>query len=136
MAIALGPGQRLEVVSRARDAIEVVSTWDADGTPGPAHLHPEQVETFMVLEGVLTIELEHGAPVEHEAGERIVIPAGVVHRMWNASAAVTRASWRVEPALRTLELWRAMGGSLLAKVTGLVRFRREMRLARLPERPG
>lgn len=131
MEVRLGPGQRLAVRSRSREAIEVESTWDPRGTPGPTHLHPEQEETFRVLEGVLTVELERARPIELVTGEQIVIPAGAPHRMWNASDGTTRASWRVEPALRTLELWQMLSGGVLQRLLALVRFRREFRLARM-----
>ena len=43
------------------------------------HSHPETDEVFLVLEGVLTIELREGAVTLHP-GELWVVPAGVEHR--------------------------------------------------------
>ena len=43
------------------------------------HHHEETDETFIVLEGELTIDLESG-PVLLSAGEMLVIPRGMRHR--------------------------------------------------------
>ena len=43
------------------------------------HQHEETDETFIVLEGELTIDLESG-PVVLSAGEMLVIPKGMRHR--------------------------------------------------------
>jgi mannose-6-phosphate isomerase-like protein (cupin superfamily) len=43
------------------------------------HDHPETDETFIVLEGILRIELEDGV-IRLSAGEMCVIPKGVRHR--------------------------------------------------------
>ena len=43
------------------------------------HQHEETDETFIVLEGELTIDLESG-PVVLSAGEMLVIPKGTRHR--------------------------------------------------------
>ena len=43
------------------------------------HQHEETDETFIVLEGELTIDFESG-PVELSAGEMLVIPKGMRHR--------------------------------------------------------
>lgn len=43
------------------------------------HSHPETDETFIVIEGRMTIEFRDGA-VELGAGEMYVVPKGVEHR--------------------------------------------------------
>lgn len=50
------------------------------------HQHEETDETFIVLEGELTIDLESG-PVVLSAGEMLVIPKGMRHRPHAASEA-------------------------------------------------
>ncbi|MDO3413190.1 cupin domain-containing protein [Saccharibacillus sp. CPCC 101409] len=44
------------------------------------HRHPESDELFMVLEGALTIEFRHQAPVVLGPGEILTVPKGVAHR--------------------------------------------------------
>lgn len=130
--LRLGEGQSLEVLEDQPDRAVVVSTWSPHGAPGPSHVHPEQVEEFEVLEGVLTVE-QDGVPARvHAAGETFVVPRGVAHRMWNDSDGPTRARWQVTPGLGTLDMWRRLDrGGPLAKPTVLLRHRRELRLRRV-----
>lgn len=58
------------------------------------HQHDETDETFIVLEGELTIDLEAG-PVILRAGEMLVVPKGMPHRPHAASEAKVLL---VEPA--------------------------------------
>lgn len=58
------------------------------------HQHDETDETFIVLEGELTIDLEAG-PVILRAGEMLVVPKGMRHRPHAASEAKVLL---VEPA--------------------------------------
>ena len=58
------------------------------------HQHEDTDETFIVLEGELTIDLESG-PVVLSAGEMLVIPKGMRHRPHAASEAKVLL---VEPA--------------------------------------
>lgn len=45
----------------------------------PMHDHPETDDLFLVLDGEVTIETEHGN-VELKPGELYVVPKGVMHR--------------------------------------------------------
>ena len=77
-----------------------------------------------MLEGTLQVEID-GARRTLSEGDRIVVPAGAVHAMWNESPGTTRAAWVTQPALRTeqfferawdwrQELWTsALGATLL-----------------------
>jgi mannose-6-phosphate isomerase-like protein (cupin superfamily) len=44
------------------------------------HHHPDSDELFLVVEGILQIDLENGDSVELAEWQSIVIPAGTVHR--------------------------------------------------------
>ena len=77
----------------------------ADGRVPGAHVHPEQQETFRVLEGAMRFRLGLRTIVA-EAGETVVVPAGRVHRFANAGAGPARARVEVEPALDMEELLR------------------------------
>lgn len=44
------------------------------------HYHPQSDELFMVLEGELWIDFDHGTSVAVRPNEVITVPAGVVHR--------------------------------------------------------
>lgn len=122
--------QRIEQVDRTDDLLVLESTWQPRGGPPPAHWHPRQEERFEVLEGELTVVLGAAPPRVVRAGERFVVRPRTVHRMWNASDAVTRASWEVTPAQRTAEMMRsrASGGGALQVPVLLWRFRHEFRI--------
>jgi quercetin dioxygenase-like cupin family protein len=48
------------------------------GTATPLHVHPEDDESFFVLEGEMTFYLEDGQPIPASAGSFIHIPKGHV----------------------------------------------------------
>ena len=49
------------------------------GTATPLHVHPQDDESFYILEGELTFYLEDGQPIPASAGSFVHIPGGVVH---------------------------------------------------------
>lgn len=64
----------------------------------PLHIHPHQESGMEVVSGSLEFEVA-GERKHLEAGESLVIPAGVPHRFWNEGAEPTRASGHFAPAL-------------------------------------
>ncbi|WP_109474437.1 cupin domain-containing protein [Ornithinimicrobium cavernae] len=129
--IALSPVQELHVRQHTADLLEVESVWQP-GEPPPRHLHPRQQEEFEVLEGRLTVELGGAGPRLLTAGETVVVPPRTPHRMWNAGPETARASWRVTPALRSLEQFRFIAGGTgpPRALRMLWTFRHEFRLSR------
>ena len=51
----------------------------------PWHFHPNSDETFLVIEGRLSIEFESGS-LELNSGQLITIPRGIRHRTWPVGA--------------------------------------------------
>jgi quercetin dioxygenase-like cupin family protein len=49
------------------------------GEGTPLHAHPEDDETFYVLEGELTFYLDDGQPISASPGSFVYIPGGIVH---------------------------------------------------------
>ncbi|CAM4019284.1 cupin domain-containing protein [Deinococcus marmoris] len=47
---------------------------------GPWHHHPNTPETFIVLEGVLTLDFRDADPVTLERGHSLTVPVGLSHR--------------------------------------------------------
>lgn len=121
--------QRVRVVDSTPAMLALESTWAPGGDPPRAHFHPSQDETFEVLEGELTVDLD-GVRRVLGAGDRIEVPRRTVHRMWNAGEAPTRATWQVTPALRTVEMFRVIdaGPSAVGLARMLWAFRHEFRL--------
>ncbi|MER7608746.1 cupin domain-containing protein [Nocardioides sp. NPDC127503] len=121
--------QRLRVVDSTPAMLALESTWTPGGDPPRAHFHPSQDETFEVLDGELTVDLD-GVRRVLGAGDRIEVPRRTVHRMWNAGEVPARATWQVTPALRTVEMFRTIdaGPSAAGLVLMLWTFRHEFRL--------
>jgi mannose-6-phosphate isomerase-like protein (cupin superfamily) len=124
-AIQLGPHQQLEVVESSPETLLLDARWEPGGHPPIAHLHPSQDEEFEVLAGELAVTVD-GIERTLTAGERLTIPRGSVHAMWNASDAPARATWRVTPALRTLEMFETIAAGGVPDF--LERFSAEFRL--------
>ncbi|MBL8120578.1 MAG: cupin domain-containing protein [Anaerolineae bacterium] len=53
-----------------------------DGLMPFAHVHPYQTETFEVLQGEMSVLINHAVQVV-KAGETITVPAGAVHQPMN-----------------------------------------------------
>ena len=43
------------------------------------HLHPDSDETFLVIEGALTVDFDDGS-IDLQSGQLLTVPAGVRHR--------------------------------------------------------
>jgi mannose-6-phosphate isomerase-like protein (cupin superfamily) len=65
-----------QVMAKVNDHAVHLSVMDA---PFFWHFHPDSDEVFIVIEGVLLIELET-ARYELKPGEMLMVPAGVRHR--------------------------------------------------------
>lgn len=101
--LKLTPHESVLVRSSVPSLLEVEATYAPGGSPPPAHFHPSQSERFELLEGILRAEVD-GEERELRAGDTLDVPAGAVHRMWNASEAPARVRWETVPRGRT-EQW-------------------------------
>ncbi|MCW2960319.1 MAG: cupin protein [Thermoleophilia bacterium] len=68
------------------------------------HRHPHSSETIHVLSGRLGVSID-GVRSVHDAGSRVIVPAGARHNLWNAGARNLHLVdvWR--PAMRMDELY-------------------------------
>ena len=105
--LKLTPHETLTIQSAAPEALEVEAVYGAGGSPPPAHLHPAQDEHFEVLDGELRARVG-GVEQTLRPGDKLDIPRGTKHQMWNASAAESRVRWRTSPAGRTEQWFRAV----------------------------
>jgi mannose-6-phosphate isomerase-like protein (cupin superfamily) len=121
-------GHRLQCVRIDSELLELDSRWERSGSPPPEHLHPRQSEHFEVLEGALAVRID-GAERALVPGDRLDIPPGSPHAMWNPGPAPARAIWRTSPALQTAafleEIW-----ELSAKRDGFPLLLERMRIAK------
>ena len=100
-------GEKLTFIQTAAETdgelLELELELTPDGHVPGAHQHPEQTETFHVLEGTMKFRLGMKSIVA-EAGDTVEVPAGATHRFVNASGGVARARVEVRPALKMAEL--------------------------------
>ena len=67
-----------------------------------AHVHPKQEERFEIVSGRARIRV--GRRLRRaSAGESVVVPRGVVHRLWNGGEDELHVLVEFRPALRTEE---------------------------------
>ncbi len=114
-------------------------------TEAPAlHLHPEQQETFTVVQGALRTVIG-GVERRYPAGTTFEVPAGTPHTMHADADEPTRFVWNVRPALRTEDFFEKVwdlaraDGSAAPKSPNLLQgallmrtYAREFRLVRPP----
>ena len=115
--LKLTPSESLEVRQSSPDALEVLATYGAGGSPPPRHSHPRQDEHFEVLEGTIHARVEGEERVLGE-GEQIDIPRGALHQMWNPGAEPARVLWRTTPGGRTEEWFCAVDALNRSKRVG------------------
>ena len=60
------------------------------GTATPLHVHPEDDESFYVLEGEMTFYLEDGQPIPATAGSFVHIPKGYVPHAFQVESETAR----------------------------------------------
>jgi quercetin dioxygenase-like cupin family protein len=95
-------GERIEFLRTAGNTdgelLEFELTLAPDGRVPGAHVHPEQEESFHVIEGTMRFRLGLRTIVA-EAGETVVVPAGRVHKFSNGGDSEARVLVQVTPAL-------------------------------------
>jgi quercetin dioxygenase-like cupin family protein len=69
------------------------------------HVHPNQEEQFVVLEGEFGIKIGDDEVRVAQVGERLVCPVGVPHSQWNAGDGQMRMLYEHRPALESAEIF-------------------------------
>lgn len=133
------PNMRLELLQTTGEVLEMVATYGPGSKAPPAHFHPLQEERFEVQSGAFWFQVD-GRERVLKAGEGLVIPAGGVHRIRNASLEEPATMhWETRPALRSAQLFQALyamanrGTDLLSVAAIASEFRNEMVLASPPK---
>ena len=76
----------------------------AGGKVPGVHVHPKQEEKFEVLQG--TMKFRYGMKkIVAEAGETVVVPAGVIHDFRNAGDETAHVRVTISPALKMEEMF-------------------------------
>jgi glyoxylate utilization-related uncharacterized protein len=86
--------------------------FETNSDPGqhvPVHIHPNQDEFILVLDGELDLKLD-GVWSKAKAGDLVRMPRGVPHGYFNKSDAPARALFWVSPAGKLQALFEALDG--------------------------
>src|SRR3954449_595445 len=89
------------------ELLEMEASYSGEAGMPPEHLHPNQAETFEIVEGRMRA-IVGGEERVYETGESFEVPAGTPHQM--AAVVPTRMRWEVRPALRTAEFFERLFG--------------------------
>jgi len=73
------------------------------------HIHPLQDERFTILSGQARFTV-NGKPLVAEAGQTVVVPAGVPHSEGNPGSVEVRGTVELRPALQTRQFHEALAG--------------------------
>lgn len=97
-------GQRLRILRSSEemrgDLLEMEATFPAASEEPPEHLHPIQEEDYRVVSGSIRVRI-NGQERRLAEGDRLIVPPGIPHAVWNAGLADAEVRWLVKPALRT-----------------------------------
>jgi quercetin dioxygenase-like cupin family protein len=100
-------GETLTFITTAAESDGELLAFDleltADGKVPGKHVHPEQTESFRVLEGTMKFTLGRKTIVA-QAGDIVTVPPGKAHKFANGGEGVARARVEVRPALQMAEL--------------------------------
>ena len=95
-------GLRLRFERIDPDLLVMDASYEGNSQMPPAHLHPNQIEHFTVLEGRMHTVI-NGIERTYEPGEEFEVPVATVHQM--SPLGPTRVTWEVRPSLRTAEFF-------------------------------
>ena len=73
-------------------------TLEPGGSVAGVHVHPNQTETFRIIDGAVGFRVGRGRRVA-TTGETVVVEAGTAHTFWNAGEGQARFLCEVRPAL-------------------------------------
>ena len=100
-------GEQITIRRTAAETGGAVLDWELLLAPGgrvpSSHAHPEQAETFTVLEGRMRFRVGWRRLVVHP-GQQLRIPAGTVHHFANAGPGQAKVAVESRPALAMEEL--------------------------------
>jgi mannose-6-phosphate isomerase-like protein (cupin superfamily) len=105
--LKLTPHETVTIRKSTPELLEVEGNWGPGGKPPPPHYHPAQDEHFEVLDGTLTAKLG-GEEFDLGPGQKLEIPRGTHHQIWNEGDVPARALWETRPAGRTEEWFRSI----------------------------
>ncbi|MFL6049374.1 MAG: cupin domain-containing protein [Gaiellales bacterium] len=82
-------------------------TLEAGGSAAGVHVHPNQTETFQMLDGTVGFRLGRERRLA-TTGETVVVEAGTAHAFWNSGEGRARFLCEIRPALRFERLLETM----------------------------
>jgi quercetin dioxygenase-like cupin family protein len=105
-------GEWIEYTTVAEDSGGELVRFNWRSMPGGViteHIHPHQEERFTILTGQAHFTVNGEVRIA-EAGETVIVPAGVPHSEGNAGTNAIEGTVELRPALHTKELHEAFAG--------------------------
>lgn len=100
-------GEQITILRAAAETAGTVLDWELLLAPGgrvpSSHAHPEQTETFTVIEGRMKFRVGWRRLIA-TSGQTVRVPPGTVHHFANAGPVPARVSVESRPALAMEEL--------------------------------
>jgi mannose-6-phosphate isomerase-like protein (cupin superfamily) len=100
-------GEQITILRTAAETAGTVLDWELLLAPGgrvpSSHAHPEQTETFTVIEGRMKFRVGWRRLIA-TSGQTVRVPPGTVHHFANAGSIPARVSVESRPALAMEEL--------------------------------
>ncbi|MFC7228996.1 cupin domain-containing protein [Salinirubellus salinus] len=104
-------GEEFRLLERDSDAdgefLRAEVRYRSDATRFVEHVHPQQDETFHVLDGALLVSVD-GVERSLTPGEQVTLPAGVPHEHGTVQGTETRVLWEARPPLAAATLLRML----------------------------
>jgi len=128
-------GRRWNILGQVyypKASCETSFAFETNSAPGqfvPVHIHPNQDEFILVLDGQLELKLD-GEWTSAKAGDLVRMPRGIPHGYFNKSDRPTRALFWVSPAGKLEELFEALHD--LADIPEVIRLSAEHEVDFLP----
>ena len=103
----LTPHERVRVLRRTPELLEVEVRYEPSGEAPLRHRHPEQFERFACLEGQVSFTVDGQTRVLHP-GDTATVGKGRAHTMAAAGDVPARMIWQTSPALETEAWWQGL----------------------------
>lgn len=114
--LIIGEGITQKVLLVGSETDGKLSMYEDIVQPGagvPRHIHKEQDETFIFLEGTFDVEID-GKVFTMQTGDTAVIPMGAVHAWKNVGDGVGRLRYIYTPARNLENMFRAFNDAIVS----------------------
>ncbi|MGC4036327.1 MAG: cupin domain-containing protein [Chitinophagaceae bacterium] len=113
--VLTAPTMQIRFLQTAKDTkgklLEMGTTYHSTTEKPPVHYHPYQTEHFTIVNGEMTVIIDHKTQV-FKKGESFETTPGQSHAMWNESGKDTIVLWKITPAMNSENFFETINGLL------------------------